>query len=67
MRVAARVEQYDFSAHADRGGLQSVLDTYADSEVIVNHGDRCTDFATELAADGVTAVAPAVGETITVG
>ena len=67
MRVAARVEQYDFSAHADRGGLRSVLDTYADSEVIVNHGDRCADFATELASDGITAVAPAVGETITVG
>ena len=67
MRVAARVEQYDFSAHADRGGLRSVLDSYTDSEVIVNHGDRCADFATELAADGVAAVAPAVGETITVG
>jgi putative mRNA 3-end processing factor len=67
MRVAARVEQYDFSAHADRDGLRSVLDSYADSEVIVNHGDRCVSFAEELATDGITAVAPAVGETITVG
>ena len=67
MRVAARVEQYDFSAHADRSGLRSVLDTYADCEVLVNHGDRCEAFADELAADGVTAAAPEVGDTVTVG
>ena len=67
MRVAARVEQYDFSAHADRGGLRAVLDAYADCEVLVNHGDRCVAFAAELAADGVAAVAPAVGETVSVG
>ena len=69
MRVAARVEQYDFSAHADRSGLRSVLDAGADAdrEVVVNHGDRCVAFAEALAADGVAAVAPAVGETVTVG
>ena len=67
MPVAARVEQYDFSAHADRDGLRSFLDSYADAEVVVNHGDRCVAFAAELDADGFAATAPDVGETITVG
>ena len=67
MPVAARVEQYDFSAHADRAGIRSLLDSYADAEVIVNHGDRCAAFAADLAADGFAATAPAVGETVTVG
>jgi putative mRNA 3-end processing factor len=65
--VAARVEQYDFSAHADRDGLRSFLDNYAGSEIIVNHGDRCGDFATELGADGFSTAAPEVGETLTFG
>ncbi|GGI96387.1 MBL fold metallo-hydrolase [Halobellus salinus] len=67
MPVAARVEQYDFSAHADRDGLRSFLDSYPDAEVIVNHGDRCVAFAAELDADGFSATAPDVGETLTVG
>jgi putative mRNA 3-end processing factor len=66
MPVAARVEQYDFSAHADREGLRAFLDSYAGSEVLVNHGDRCVDFAAELDADGFAATAPDVGETVTV-
>jgi putative mRNA 3-end processing factor len=67
MPVAARVEQYDFSAHADREGLRSFVDDYAGCEILVNHGDRCAAFATDLAADGIDATAPAVGETVTVG
>jgi putative mRNA 3-end processing factor len=67
MPVSAQVEWYDFSAHADRDGLLSLLDAYRDSRVLVNHGDRCTAFADELAADGYRASAPAVGETVTVG
>jgi putative mRNA 3-end processing factor len=67
MPVAARVEQYDFSAHADREGLRSFVDDYAGCEILVNHGDRCAAFATDLAADGIDATAPAIGETVTVG
>jgi len=67
MPVAAAVEQYDFSAHADRGGIRSFLDDYAGREVVVNHGDRCVDFAAELDADGFATTAPDVGETVTVG
>jgi putative mRNA 3-end processing factor len=67
MPVAARVEQYDFSAHADRDGVRSFLDSYRDAEVVVNHGDRCVAFAAELDADGFAATAPDVGETISVG
>jgi len=64
--VAAQVEQYDFSAHADRDGLLALLDDYRDSRVLVNHGARCRRFAAELRADGVDARAPELGETVTV-
>ncbi|WP_049985308.1 MBL fold metallo-hydrolase [Halobellus rufus] len=63
MTVSARVEQYDFSAHADRSGLRAFLDDYRDAEILINHGDRCADFAAELEAAGFSADAPAVGET----
>jgi putative mRNA 3-end processing factor len=59
--VSAQVEAYDFSAHADRDGLREFLAAYEDVPVLVNHGDRCEAFAAELRADGIEAVAPAVG------
>ncbi|QGN08024.1 MBL fold metallo-hydrolase [Halorhabdus sp. CBA1104] len=65
MPVAAQVEQYEFSAHADRGGLLDFLGNYRDSELLVVHGDRTVDFAAELAADGFDASAPERGETVT--
>ncbi|QAU13660.1 MBL fold metallo-hydrolase [Halorubrum sp. BOL3-1] len=64
MTVGARVEGYDFSAHADREGLRSFLDAYRDARVLVNHGDRCAAFAEELRAEGVAASAPEIGEQI---
>ena len=64
--ISAQVEQYDFSAHADRHGLRAFLDAYEDVPVVVNHGDRCRAFAAELAEDGIRASAPAIGETVTV-
>jgi putative mRNA 3-end processing factor len=66
MRVAAQVEQYDFSAHADREGLLDFLESYRDAEVLVTHGDRCEAFAGELGGDGYEASAPDIGETVTV-
>ena len=66
MPVSAQVEQYDFSAHADHGGLRRFLDAYDDAEILVNHGDRCGAFAEELRADGFDATAPALGETYSV-
>jgi putative mRNA 3-end processing factor len=62
--VSARVESYDFSAHADREGLESFLDAYRGARVLVNHGDRCAAFAADLRADGYEANAPAIGERI---
>lgn len=62
MPVSAQVESYDFSAHADRDGLLSFLDSYRDAAVLVNHGDRCDAFAEELRADGYDASAPELGE-----
>ena len=66
MPVSARVEQYDFSAHADRGGLLAFLDDYRDAEVLVNHGDRCEDFVDELREEGYDASAPELGDRVTV-
>ncbi|MFC7081701.1 MBL fold metallo-hydrolase [Halorussus caseinilyticus] len=63
--VSARVESYDFSAHADRDGLFEFLDSYRDAEVLVNHGDRCRDFAEELRDEGFDASAPKLGERVT--
>ena len=66
MRVAARTERFDFSAHADHDGLRSFLEPYADARILVNHGDRCEAFAEELRADGYDASAPALGESVEV-
>ncbi|MFB6195730.1 MAG: MBL fold metallo-hydrolase RNA specificity domain-containing protein, partial [Haloplanus sp.] len=60
--VSAQVEQYDFSAHADRDGLLGFLDAYRDTPVLVNHGDRCEGFAAHLRSEGFEAAAPAVGD-----
>jgi len=66
MPVSAAVEWFDFSAHADREGLRDLLSHYRDSRVLINHGDRCVDFAADLEADGCDADAPEIGETIEV-
>jgi len=67
MRVAAQVEQYDFSAHADREGLLEFLEAYRETPVLVNHGDRCAAFAGELRVEGFEATAPERGEAVEVG
>jgi putative mRNA 3-end processing factor len=64
LRVSARVESYDFSAHADGTGLRAFLDDYEGAPVLVNHGDSCERFADELAAAGHDALAPELGETV---
>jgi putative mRNA 3-end processing factor len=61
MRVSAQVEQYDFSAHADRDGLLEFLEAYADARVLINHGDRCEAFAADVRETGFDAAAPALG------
>ena len=66
MPVSARVEQYDFSAHADRGGLLEYLDSYRDTTVLVNHGDRCEAFATALREKSYDATAPELGATVAI-
>ena len=66
MPVSARVEQFDFSAHADQDGLRSFLDAYEGSTVLVVHGDDCAGFAERLRGDGVDASAPAIGDTVSV-
>ncbi|QPV61749.1 MBL fold metallo-hydrolase [Halosimplex litoreum] len=66
MPVAAQVESYDFSAHADREGILEFLDDYREADVLVNHGDRCEAFAAELREDGFDATAPAVGDAVEV-
>jgi putative mRNA 3-end processing factor len=62
--VSARVEQYDFSAHADQGGLREFLDEYRETPIIVTHGDDCAGYADRLAADGFETTAPELGEAL---
>jgi len=64
--VAAQSELYDFSAHADRAGLESFLASYEGARVLVNHGDGCEAFAEDLRADGYAATAPELGGTVAV-
>ncbi len=64
--VSARVESYDFSAHADPGGLFEFLSSYEETPILTNHGDRCEAFAAELREEGYEASAPELGETVTV-
>lgn len=66
MPISAQVEQYDFSAHADREGLRAFLESYAETPILVVHGDNTEGFATRLRSDGYEASAPAVGETLVV-
>jgi putative mRNA 3-end processing factor len=63
LQVSAQVEQYDFSAHADREGLRGFLTSYEETPVLINHGDRCEQFATELREVGFEASAPEIGQT----
>ena len=65
--IAARVERFDFSAHADRTGLRSFLAAYEDATVVCNHGDSTDRFAAELREEGYDANAPELGETIAIG
>lgn len=64
--VAAQVEQYDFSAHADADGLRSFLSNYEDAHILVNHGDNCRAFADNLRSEGITASAPKLGESVSI-
>jgi putative mRNA 3-end processing factor len=66
MPVAARVEAFDFSAHADRPALEAFLEDYRDARVLTVHGDRCGWFAEELSGAGFDAAAPSLGDTMTV-
>ena len=66
VQVSAQVEQYDFSAHADREGLETFLDSYKDVPLFINHGDRCEAFAAELTAEGFEATAPDIGSIVEV-
>lgn len=67
MPVSARIESYDFSAHADRGGLLEFLEPYRDAKLLVNHGDRCERFATDLRGVGFDASAPELGSAVSAG
>ncbi len=62
--VSARVEQFDFSAHADQRGLQEFLEPYDESTVLVVHGDDCERFANDLQSNGMDAKAPGIGERV---
>jgi Cft2 family RNA processing exonuclease len=60
-----QVELHEFSVHADRAGRLAFLEHYRESELLLNHGDRCGAFAEVLRADGYDARVPELGETLT--
>ncbi|MFB6267398.1 MAG: MBL fold metallo-hydrolase [Halodesulfurarchaeum sp.] len=62
--VSAQVEQFDFSAHADRRDLLRFLEPYRDATVLVNHGDSPERFAAGLRERGVDATAPEQGAVV---
>ena len=64
MPVSAQVESHDFSAHADRDGLFEFLDSYREARILVNHGDRCEEFAAELREEAFEASAPELGAVV---
>ena len=66
VRASAQLEQYDFSAHADRHGLRAFLDAYGDTPILINHGDSCEWFAERLRQEGLEATAPEIGDAVEV-
>jgi len=64
VQASAQLEQYDFSAHADRHGLRGFLGAYEDTPILINHGDSCEWFAERLHREGFEATAPGIGDTV---
>lgn len=62
LAVSATVKQFNLSAHADRSGLRSFLDSYTDATVYLVHGEETQSFAADLRDEEVNAVAPTPGE-----
>jgi GT2 family glycosyltransferase len=47
--------------------IESTLSqSHDDTEIVVNHGDRCEAFAETLDGEGYRAQAPEIGETVTI-
>lgn len=65
MPVSARVESFDFSAHTDRNGLLEFLGAYRDATILLNHGDSCASFASELRTQDYDARAPELNDQLT--
>ena len=69
-KAMAEVRQFEFSGHADRNDLFEFMKKIkGDPKVMTIHGDRdsCTKFAEEIHEKfGLEALAPKVGDTVTV-
>ena len=69
-KAAAEVRQFEFSGHADRTDLfEFIKQIKGDPKVLTIHGDRdsCTKFTEEIHEKfGLEALAPKVGDTVTV-
>lgn len=62
--VKCKIEQYELSGHTDRSGLFEIIKKTNPEKVFCIHGDKCEDFAKEIQAMGIEAVAPELGQTI---
>jgi putative mRNA 3-end processing factor len=66
LKVKMVINHLDFSAHAGRSDLFKMVEKASPEKVICMHGDSCERFAKELKSRGFDAVAPKIGDAISV-
>ncbi|MBR9682257.1 MAG: MBL fold metallo-hydrolase [Candidatus Aenigmarchaeota archaeon] len=65
-KVKMNMKQFDFSGHAGRSELFSVINKIRPKHVVCMHGDNCQRFATEISGrfEGTEAIAPKIGDVL---
>ncbi len=64
--INLEVKYEPLSAHAGRSELFSFIEKMNPAKIICVHGDDCEGFANELQENGFKAIAPQIGESITI-
>ena len=61
--VRCKISRFDFSAHAGKDELFSMIRKISPKRVVCVHGDKCPEFASEIRKTlGIDAFAPALGD-----
>ncbi len=66
LKIKMKINQLDFSGHADRNDLFKFAKDLNPKKIICMHGDNCQRFAKELQGRGFDAVAPKMGDILKV-